>query len=214
MGANFQNFPSNYVHCYSNILLTGEVKATLLGQITVILHFWSQLHNSLIVFILTGGWGMVCRMNLGSVHSSGYMNDQIQKPLTDKLTRVSVHIIEVPSMSACMYNYTNNQHFNLPDQYSIPLRIVQAVGDEGMGGGSVFAAGCLRYKNKRLLWYQNRQQSFESFSVLGSSRRRWHNTTGALRSLHASSADLQLRHAAKWTCVIYIFYLHVWRIPS
>lgn len=34
-------------------------------------------------------------------------------------------------------------------------------GAEGLRGlGSVSAAGCLHYKNKRLLWYQNRRQSF------------------------------------------------------
>lgn len=57
--------------------------------------------------------------------------------------------------SVCMYNYTNNQHINLPDEYSITLRNHRVT----KGRKSVFAAGCLRYKNKRLLWYQNRWQS-------------------------------------------------------
>ena len=35
-----------------------------------------------------------------------------------------------------MYNYTNNQYLNPPDRYSNELRIIQATGDEGMGGKS------------------------------------------------------------------------------
>lgn len=61
-----------------------------------------------------------------------------------------------------MYNYTNNQHLNLADEYSISLRNHRVT----KGRKSVFAAGCLRYKNKRLLWYQNRWQSL-SLLVFG-----------------------------------------------
>lgn len=46
------------------------------------------------------------------------------------------------------------------------------------GGISVFAAGCLHYKNKRLLWYQNRRQSL-SLSAPGTPRRGRSSTQSA-----------------------------------
>lgn len=70
------------------------------------------------------------------------------------------------------------------------------------GGGSVSAAGhLLRYKNKCLLWYQNRRQSL-SLMVSGGL------PVPAADRGPPRSANRQRRHAADWICGIHVLYLH------
>lgn len=96
--------------------------------------------------------------------SSGYIQNQLLNINGQTQNNLdSYH--QGPHCPVSIYKYTNNQQLNLLGAQSHWEPAGRAVdGDRGWEAGiSLFCWVCLRYKNKRLLWYQNRRQSLSFY---------------------------------------------------
>lgn len=94
-----------------------------------------------------------------------------------------------PLRSVCMYNYTNNQHLNLPNQYSITLRITRPKRSWGVGLQSLLLGVFVTKINV--------SSGIKIDDNLYLSWRRWRRAAAAARcSLHTSLANRQQRHVA------------------